>query len=96
MAIHVTTNPNEALVMKCDSNLQEGLKPTFLLKNSDLAHRVDVLDISQFLTANIYERSLFKAADCRATFSHLIQRYNEIITLSETDPTLRIQIETTR
>ena len=108
VAIHVTTNPNEALVRKCASNLQEGLKPiiittgggvagaAFLLKNSDLAHRVDVLDISQFLTANIYERSLFKAADCRATFSHLIQRYNEIITLCETDPTLRIQIETTR
>lgn len=104
VAIHVTTHPNEALIRKCASNLQDGLKPiiitigdgvagaAFLLKSSNLAHRVDVLDIGQFLTANIYERSLFKAADCKVTLSNLLERYNEIVSFCETDPTLRIQV----
>lgn len=64
----------------------------FLLKNYDLAERVDVLDVDQFLTANIYERSLFKAADCKITLSKLLERYNEIISLCETDPSLRIKL----
>lgn len=108
VAIHVTTHPNEALIRKCTSNLQDSLKPiiittgdgvagaAFLLRNSNIAHRVDVLDIGQFLTANIYERSLFKAADCKVTLSKLLERYNEIVSSCETDPTLRIQIETIR
>jgi len=104
VAIHVTTHPSEALVRKCASNLQSGLRPViitiddgvsgaaFLLKNSDLAERVDVLDVGQFLTANIYERSLFKAADCKMTLSNLLERYNEIVGSCETDPSLRIKL----
>ena len=104
VAIHVTTHPSEALVRKCASNLQAGLKPViitvgdgvsgaaFLLKNSNLADRVDVLDVGQFLTANIYERSLFKAADCKITLSNLLERYNEIVASCETDPSLRIKL----
>ena len=104
VAIHVTTHPSEALVRKCASNLQAGLKPViitvgdgvsgaaFLLKNSNLADRVDVLDVGQFLTANIYERSLFKAAECRITLSNLLERYNEIVASCETDPSLRIKL----
>jgi hypothetical protein len=104
VAIHVTTHPSEALIQKCITNLQSGLKPLiitlsdgvtgalFLLKSSPISDRVDVLDIGQFLTANIYERSLFKAADCKTTFSKLLERYNEIIASCETDPSLRIGI----
>lgn len=104
VAIHVTTHPSEALVRKCASNLQSGLKPliitvddgvsgaTFLLNNSDLAERVDVLDVGQFLTANIYERSLFKAADCKITLVNLLERYNEIVASCETDPSLQIKL----
>jgi hypothetical protein len=104
VAIHVTTHPSEALVRKCASNLQSGLKPViitlgdgvsgaeFLLKSSDLADRVDVLDVGQFLTANIYERSLFNAVDCKITLSNLLERYNEIVVSCETDPSLRIKL----
>ena len=105
VAIHVTTHPSEALVTKCAENLQAGLKPliitlsdgvegaTFLLKSSNLEDRVDVLDVGQFLTANVYERSLFKTAACKVTFSKLLDRYNEIVTGCETDPALRIAIK---
>lgn len=104
VAIHVTTNPSEALIRKCGDNLRAGLKPLivtigdgvdgaeFLLKNVGLADRVDVLDAGQFLTANIYERSFFKAADCKVTLGKLLRRYNEIVTSCETDPTLLIKL----
>jgi hypothetical protein len=93
VAIHVTTQ-----------NLQEGLKPVivtsgdgvdgaaFLLKNAHLVERVDVLDANQFLTANVYERSLFKAAECKVTLAALLERYNEIVAACETDPSLLIKL----
>ena len=104
VTIHVTTHPSEALVQKCAANLQTGLKPVivtigdgvagaaFLLKNSNLADRVDVLDAAQFLTANVYERSLFRAAHCKMTLAKFLERYNEIVARCETDPTLRIKL----
>lgn len=106
VAIHVTTHPSEALARKCVDNLRAGLKPiilsigegvpgaAFLLKNSELADRVDVLDAAQFLTANVYERSLFKAAECKVTLGKLLTRYNEIVAACETDPTLVVRIPT--
>ncbi|HEV2327945.1 MAG TPA: DUF4928 family protein [Verrucomicrobiae bacterium] len=105
VAIHVTTHPTEALVRKCHGNLRSGLKPViitlwegvegaaFLLKGADLADRVDVLDVGQFLTANVYERSFFKVADCEMTFSKLLDRYNEIVGACESDPALRIALK---
>jgi len=104
VAIHVTTHPSEALIRKCAENIRAGLKPLiisvgdgvagagFLLKNSELADRVDVLDAGQFLTANVYERSFFKAAECKVTLGTLLQRYNEIVETCETDPTLRVRM----
>ncbi len=102
--LHVTTHPSEALVRKCADNLRMGLKPViltlgdgvtgagFLLKAAELADRVDVLDVGQFLTANVYERSLFKAATCKLTLSKLLERYNMIVQTCETDPSLRIKL----
>lgn len=103
-AIHVTTHPSEALVRKCAENLKAGLKPLiitlaeavepaeFLLKGADIADRVDVLDAAQFLTANVYERSFFKAAECKVTLTALLQRYNAIVATCETDPSLLIKL----
>jgi len=104
VAIHVTTHLTEALIRKCSGNLNAGLKPlivtcgegvsgaAFLLKNADLAERVDVLDTTQFLTANVYERSLFQASECKLTLTKLLERYNEIVTSCETDPAMRIAL----
>src|ERR1035437_330318 len=61
VAIHVTTSPTESLITKCAENLQAGLKPLiitigggvegaeYLLKNTQLTDRVDVLDAAQFI-----------------------------------------------
>jgi len=104
VAIHVTTNPNEALVRKCGDNLKNGLKPiiitttegvsvaAFHLREGQLNERTDVLDCSQFLTANLYEHSLFKVADCKVTLTNLLLRYNQIVDECETDPVLKINL----
>ncbi|NWF83325.1 MAG: DUF4928 family protein [Bryobacteraceae bacterium] len=104
VAIHVTTNPTEALVRKCASNLKAGLRPVIvtlgdsvpgavcLLKRAKLEDRVDVLDAGQFLTANIYERSRFEAADCKGSLGSLLDRYNDIVKKVETDPGLHIRV----
>jgi hypothetical protein len=104
VAIHVTTHPTEALVRKCADNLKAGLKPLiitigeavrpadFILKTFELNDRVDVLDAAQFLTANVYERSLFKASECKVTLTALLDRYNTIVADCETDPSLLIKV----
>jgi len=104
VAIHVTTHPSEALISKCANNLRSDLKPLiitiaeavepaeFLLKNANLADRVDVLDAAQFLTANIYERSLFKTTQYKVTLTTLLERYNAIVTICENDPSLLIKL----
>lgn len=104
VAIHVTTHPSEALIRKAASNLRSGMKPLiitlnegvsgalYLLKDTEWADRVDVLDAGQFLTANIYERSLFQTAECQFTMRAIIERYNHIVSICEVDPVLRIRI----
>jgi hypothetical protein len=103
VAIHVTTHPGEALIRKAARNLQVGLKPVivtladgvegaaYLLKNTEWKDRIDVIDVTQFLTANVYERSLFRAEDCKATLTIILNRYNEIVAQCETDLVLRIR-----
>ena len=104
VAIHVTTHPSEALIRKVAGNIKAGLKPvivtladgvegaSYLLKSTEWKDRIDVIDASQFLTANIYERSLFKAGDCKTTLTSILARYNEIVALCERDPVLSIRI----
>jgi hypothetical protein len=104
VAIYVTTRPTEALVWKCSENIYAGLKPLiitlgeavrpaeFVLKTFELGDRVDVFDAAQFLTANVYERSLFKVAECKVTLAALLARYNAIVEECETEPLLRIKI----
>lgn len=103
VAIHVTTHPSEALIRKAAKNIQAGLKPlivtladgvegaAYLLKNTEWKDRIDVIDATQFLTANVYERSFFKAGECKTTLVSILTRYNEIVASCETDPVLNIR-----
>jgi hypothetical protein len=65
----------------------------FPMTTASLSDRINVLDIGQLLTVNVYERSLFKAAAGTVTFSRLLGRYNEIVGACETVPVLRIAIK---
>jgi hypothetical protein len=103
VAIHVTTTPGEALIRKCQSNLNAGFKPVIITTDKGVAaaevlagtagisDRVDVFDAEQFLAGNLYELGKFKQIGRKATADQLIEEYNKIIESCETDPSLRIE-----
>ncbi len=103
--IHCTTMPGALLIEKCKANLRSGTHPVIitifdrvhtalnLAEDAGLAGRVEVWDIQQFLSANVYEHSLFDEAKRNSTLSDIISRYNDIVLRTETDPSLRIEFE---
>ena len=107
VAIHVTTNPGEGVVRKCSANLDNGLRPLIittsarlivaesLADDAGIKDRIDVLDVEQFLAANLHERSLFSTAGRVPRTEELVRRYNAIIDAVETDPALKIELAAT-
>jgi len=102
--IHCTTAPTEALVKKCKANLQSGKRPIILTltkmigaaeemaKEIGIEGRVEIMDALQFLAANLYEMSLFKASQRKITMERLAKKYNEIVAEHESDASLRINL----
>ena len=103
-AIHVTTAPSELLLQKCSANLERGLRPVIisntegavfadrLAADRGLQRRIEVLDIHQFLVANVLEWTAFEGARRRTKFEELVNNYNRIVGECETDPSLRIEV----
>lgn len=103
--IHCTTMPGTLLIEKCRVNLRSGCHPVIitvfdrvhtalsLAEDAGLAGRVEVWDIQQFLSSNVYEHSSFDTAQRNATLTGIINRYNDIVQKVETDPSLRIEFE---
>lgn len=103
--IHCTTAPSELLMWKCQANIQSGQHPIILTigkmlgaaeglaENLGIEGRVEILDALQFLAANLYEMSLFKASNRKITVVKLIEKYNEIIAEHESDASLRINFD---
>ncbi|OHE17231.1 MAG: DUF4928 domain-containing protein [Syntrophobacterales bacterium GWC2_56_13] len=101
-AIHVTTAPTEALIRKCCDNLAQSLRPLVittqsgvggaiaLAKNANVAERIDILEIVQFVATNVYEWCAFQQIKRSVTVRQLMETYNRIIDQCETDPSLRI------
>jgi hypothetical protein len=102
--IHITTSPGEALIRKCQGNLESGSKPIILTlhegvtvakvlaDNAGLTGRIDIMDAEQFLAGNLHELSFFKASARLPTLEKLIAVYNRIVTDNETDPSLLIEM----
>ena len=97
--------PGALLIEKCKANLRGGCHPVIitifervhtalnLAEDAGLAGRVEVWDIQQFLSSNVYEHSLFDESKRNSTLSDIIGRYNKIVLEAETDPSLRIEFE---
>jgi Domain of unknown function (DUF4928) len=104
VAIHVTASPSPALIAKCKSNLDDGLRPVIVTlekgvsaselaaDNAGIAARIDVFELEQFIALNLYELGKFDAAGRKLAVEELIERYNEIIGDNETDPSLAIEL----
>jgi hypothetical protein len=105
VAIHVTTAPGEALIRKCQANLGAGLRPLIittedgtggaqaLAKQAGVDDRLDVIEIEQFITTNVYEWSAFEKNARPSAVRDIVERYNRIVSECETDPSLVIEFE---
>lgn len=105
VAIHVTTTPSEALIMRCKENLENSFRPVIvtnkrgvlvaegLAENVSLDTRVDIFEIEQFIALNIYEFSKFAENGRRVAVNDIVARYNEIVEEFETDPSLLIDFQ---
>jgi hypothetical protein len=101
--IHVTAAPSEALIQKCQSNLDANLRPIIitseegvggakaLAKSLGAEDRIEVFEISQFIALNVYEWGSFKESERPPKMNELVESYNKIVELVETDHSLKIQ-----
>ena len=104
--IHVTSAPGEAVIRKCERNIDDGFHPIIittcrrasvaegLAESAGIANRLEVWDIEQFLSMNFNERGLFCQQGRKDMASRLVDAYNKIIDDCETDPSLKIEIGT--
>lgn len=102
--VHVTTSPSEAVIEKCRENLNQGYRPILvtlqrgvtvaeeLAGNAGLAERIEIFEIEQFITLNLYEWAEFRAERRKTAVTDLVERYNEIVGEYETDPSLKIEL----
>lgn len=105
VAVHVTTAPNEAVIDRCQANLNDGYRPILITLEDKveyskitadqrgLGERIDVFGIEQFVAANIYELGGFGREGRKTTISDLINRYNVIIESAETDHSMKIAFQ---
>ena len=99
-AVHVSTNPSEALIRRCAENIAGGLNPLIIsLGNGVVAaqnhagavgleKKIEILEWKQFLVANVFEHSRFSSRNRKVAFEKIISLYNEIVEQVETDPGL--------
>lgn len=104
VSIHCTTAPQESLLLKCKANIQSGKRPIILTSGKmigsaeefarqiGIADRVEILDILQFITMNLYELSLSKSVQRQVTIASLVDKYNKIIESCEADRSLQIKL----
>ena len=102
--IHVAYCPDWPLMHECFAESDQGLRPIVistrtgaaqteaLAQEVGMGRKVEVLDITQFLVANMLEWTGFNGSQRRHTFEELIARYNAIVEACETDPSLKIEI----
>lgn len=105
VAIHVTTAPSEAVIERCQDNLNDGYRPVLitlqrglavaegLADNKGLQERIDVFEIEQFVALNLYELAKFAADGRKTAMTELVEQYNNIIDAVETDPSLHIALQ---
>lgn len=102
--IHVHPAPEWPLLHQCFAEIDRRLRPLVISTRAGAAQvealadevgmlrRIEVLDITQFLVANMLKWTSFDGSQRRHTFEDLVIRYNTIIDACETDPSLKIEV----
>jgi Domain of unknown function (DUF4928) len=103
-SVHVTHCPAWPLMHACFVESDQGIRPLIISTRAGAAQaealanevgmgrKIEVLDITQFLVANMLEWTGFNGSQRRHTFEELIARYNAIVESCETDPSLKIEV----
>lgn len=104
-AFHVTVSPSERLMShRCAENLVQGYRPVVLVPqdrvaaalqladNAQLLGQVSVIAIETFVGLNVEEIALFTSDGVKTGLRALLEKYNERVSLSEPDPSLKIEI----
>lgn len=103
-AIHCTTAPGQPLIEKCAANVASGIRPVIitiadrvktardLAEDAGISDRIEVWDIQQFLSTNVYEHGLFEQGIRKKTIEKIVSGYNDIVDEFESDPSLKIEI----
>ncbi|MCX4762431.1 DUF4928 family protein [Streptomyces sp. NBC_01275] len=102
-AIHVTMSPGEKVFLdRCVDNLNHGYRPRVLVpegrvaaavqlaENYDLADRVAIQSIEDFIGTNIEEVGGFSKSGVRERLRELLTEYNARIETAEADQSLKI------
>ena len=63
-----------------------------LASNAELADRIDIFEIEQFVALNLYELGRFGSDGRRVAIAEIVDRYNQIVEEVETDPSLKIEL----
>ena len=102
VAIHVTTTPSEALIAKCRTNIDNGYRPFIVTKykgvtaaevlseNAGLGQRIEIVEAEQFIATSIYELALFNAENIQVKVNQLVEKYNAVVEVCESDKSLLI------
>jgi hypothetical protein len=102
--IHITHCPEWPLMQECFAESDQGLRPLIistragtaqaeaLAQEVGMGRKVEVLDITQFLVANMLEWTGFNGNQRRHAFEELIARHNAIVEACETYPSLKIEV----
>jgi hypothetical protein len=104
-AYHVTATPGGAVVRKCAANLAAGLHPILLVprdqvakarhiaEDQNIAARVTVVAIEDFIALNVVEMSKGEQRDFVSTLKRIVDTYNRRLEEVETDMSLKIEIQ---
>ena len=103
-AIHVTMSPTEALLAKCQANIDQGFHPMILTleerigtartlaDNIGIQDRVAVRGIEEFVAGNVDEMARYSEAETRRVMRELFNTYNDRVQAAEPDPSLLVEI----
>lgn len=103
-AIHVTVGPTEALVAKCQANIEQGFRPMILTLEDRIGtarsladyigieDRIAVRGVEEFVAVYIDEMARYSEPETRRVFRQLFDTYNSRVAAVEPDPSLLVEI----
>ena len=103
-AIHVTISPTEALLAKCQANIEQGFRPFILTPenrigtvrsladNIGIEDRITARELEEFVSGKVDDIAEYSEAETRRILRLLFDTYNRRVSQIEIDPSLLLEI----